>query len=239
MRSSLIPLRFQLTFGLTLLAASCLTAHAEVLADYSFTDGSLLSADTNLDSAASPFSAGGGILGTSTSFDKGWAQVGGDQLTNHYVTLADAIVADDYFTFTLTPQSGFTLNLTQLTLNIAAYRANGASTSIQGHFFVLSNVDGFTSAGSISSTSAIQQNSPFAFTSFDVNLADARFQGLAGPVEFRIYMHYNTQDASRFVAIDNVTLTGTLSSNIPEPTTYASIIGACGLALAAGCRRRS
>ncbi len=222
------------------LTLPALHASTDTLASYVFTSGSLVSDDANADSTASSFSAGVGIAGASTSYSNGWAQVGGDQLTGATaVTLADAIAADDYFSFTLTPSNGQSLNLTQLTLGIAAYRATTASTSVVGKFYALSSIDGFTSTASLGSLNTTQKNAPPTFDVFTVALTDPRFQNITSPVEFRFYMTYNTTSSTRYVAIDDVTLTGTLTtSSVPEPSSYALLLGAALLGICA-VRRHS
>ena len=227
-----------------LIALTLPTLHvsADTLASYVFTSGSLVSNDANSDSTASSFSAGAGLAGVTTSYTSGWAQVGGDQLVQSQGTLTDlgtAITNNDYFTFTVAPSEGFQLNLTSLTLGVAAYRASAASTSVKASFYALSSVNGFTTANLINSIQTTQQNAPFTFDTLNVDLSSIGYQSVTAPVEFRIYMVMNTSGTTRYTAIDNITLTGTLTtSSVPEPSSYALLLGAALLGICA-VRRHS
>jgi len=197
-----------------------------VLTEYTFTSGSTAASNVDPNAVASAFSAGTGI--PSATFTSGWAQTPGSELPQSPATgLAEAITGNDYFSFTLNAAPGYALNLTQLTMGVAAYRASGASTSVRGNFYALSSINGFTTSALINTIETAQQNSPFTFVTFTIDLAGAAYQNLTSPVEFRIYMEYNTVSTARYLAIDDVVLSGTIAA-IPEPSTGLLLLGSAG-----------
>ena len=197
---------------LTVLGLACaFTAQGAELARYSFTAGSRASSDTDLNSIASTFNDGPGLIGT---VDNGVGnpapslRAGASDTTS---SQAGALAANDYFFFTIAPGSSFfaggEIDLTSLTFD----RANtGGFTST---FFVRSSVDAFaTNLGGTSYTT-----SSTTFTSATITLTDPSFQDLTVPVEFRFYLYDDTGSGSNRTFIDNVVLNGTA---IPEPATY-------------------
>ena len=112
------------------------------------------------------------------------------------VTPAEAVTKDKYFTFTVTANAGFTLNLTNLSFDVA--RGGGATPR---GWVLLSSVDGFTNP--IDSQDVPTQRNTLTPTTVD--LSGASFQGLHA-VTFRMYAY--TPSGGQSVEFSNVTLNG-------------------------------
>jgi hypothetical protein len=120
---------------------------------------------------------------------------------------ASAVSAGSYWGFTVQPNSGFRMNFSSLTFDVAR---GGAATPRT--WYLYSSVGGFT-AGSAIASADVQTQRP-TLTPVSVPLTSAQFQGLTNPVEFRMYM--STPATGQSLEFDNVTLTGTVAP-VPEP----------------------
>ncbi|WP_435892612.1 PEP-CTERM sorting domain-containing protein [Oceaniferula spumae] len=176
------------------------------------------SSDTDMNSTASIFSSGAGFDMNRTQVSNGFTSGGLGLSAGQGNDLAGAIAANDYFTFTVTAESGFILNLQNLTLDVGR-AANGAED-----FYVFSDVDGFADGQQIGSAVDITT----AGTSLPVDLSDSKYSGLSS-IEFRIYVddRASNNDTSSATFVDNVVLTG---DAVPEPSSVA-LLGLGGLAL--------
>jgi len=202
----------------------CLTTDAaadELLADYQFTViGDLFSSDTNSESAASDISRGPGVSGISSS---NWgdptrcAYVLGLASTNE----ADAITGSDYLSFTITPNSGFKLNLSEFSFAIAP-RYDYSPDSYSLYAADDDGADDFvTLLGSADTDDYHVDN---VFTNFTVDLSSVVFlQGVTNETTFRIYLYGTTTSNptnldSYALRVDNVQLRGEV---LPAPTLLA------------------
>lgn len=214
-----------LAIGLT--AAS---ARADILAQYTFTGSARTSSDADPLSVASTFDDGTGFT---SSFDLTRGNSAPSLAVVSTVidgsTQAAAVTAGDYFTFTITPTTGTTLNLSSLTFDYANYTNDG--TFPTETFFARSNQDSF--AANLASAVTATTGSAGVFATATITLG-AAFQNLTTPVEFRIYLSDGTNDADRGALIDNVVLNGTA---IPEPSTWA-MLGVGSILLLAGQKLR-
>lgn len=139
------------------------------------------------------------------------------------LTAADAVAGDEYFSFTVTPTAGATLDLTDLTFDAA----RGGGGTPRG-WEVRSSVDGFASS---LGTADIPTARP-ALTSFSVNLGAASFDNLTSAVEFRFYSY--SPNSNNSVEYDNIELNGTaaLVAMVPEPASgLLVIVASTGLLL--------
>jgi hypothetical protein len=120
---------------------------------------------------------------------------------------ASAVAAGTFWSFTVTPNSGFLMNLTSFTFDVAR---GGAATPRT--WYLYSSVGGFTAGNQIASAEAMTARPTFAPAS--VSLTAPQFQGLTSPVEFRMYI--STPGTGQSLEFDNVTLNGTVAP-VPEP----------------------
>ena len=141
----------------------------------------------------------------------------GDNRYNATSWNTTALDANEYFTFTLTPNSGFQLNLVSF-----VYVAQASGTGPTSFSF-RSSTDSFGS--SIDTPTS---------TGATISLSSGSFQSLTGSTEFRLYAWGGTGGT---FSVNSFTFNGSLSA-IPEPSTYAAIFGALALAGTVWHRRR-
>jgi Concanavalin A-like lectin/glucanases superfamily/Pectate lyase superfamily protein/Bacterial Ig-like domain (group 2)/Secretion system C-terminal sorting domain len=169
------------------------------IALYTFNTASTASSDVIASIQAGNFTDGPGIVG-------GTAFVSNTRGVNHKVTpilVADALTNQDYFTFTVTPNAGRTMNF--IALSIIARRGAQSPSKMR----VYSSVDNYTSFFDIS-VAASAPNAEFIW-----NLTAPIFQGLSSAVTFRIYTFgaTGTDQYSRLL-IDNVRLNATVTGGL-------------------------
>lgn len=115
-----------------------------------------------------------------------------------------------YFTWTLTPGGGYTLNLDSF-----VYTGQVSATNPVTNFAFRSSLDNFAS----------DIGSPTA-TGTTINLSGATYQGLTSPVEFRLYGWGTSASTSTF-SVNDFTFNGTV---VPEPTTVlGGVLALAGL----------
>lgn len=215
------------------------TAQADILALYPFTGNSRSSTDANANSTATDFLNGAGFLPGETDFQNAGttppvirvvATATGTDPANA-IDPANAFLQNDYFSFTISPNSGFRLNLDSLSLDTSS-----SSTTIE-NFFIRSSVDAFTSnLDSFSRNAATFVNSTVVLTN------NAAFQNLTTSTEFRFYVFDNSNSSSQFARFDNVTLNGTSAAvtAVPEPGTVTlMLLGLIGAGSAARKRKKA
>ena len=160
---------------------------------------------------------------------------GPTQLAND-LTGAMSSDPEAYFSFSVTPDSGFQMDLTSLTFDWGGSKASSAANWTFG-YSVLSSQDNFASA--IGSGSRVINTSDTEFTNQNITLST--FDNVVEATEFRIYFYAPNQPVSNFRGaigrMDSVVLNGTVSV-VPEPSVYALFAGALGLLVAVKLRRR-
>jgi hypothetical protein len=134
-------------------------------------------------------------------------------------TRETAVGADAYWSFTLTPGSGFTVNLTSLTFDLGV--KNGGSRPIS--YSLSTSVGGFSTPVGPVVTAQATSNQP------TYDLSGTEFQNLTSPVELRLYLWSDAggSSSSRWT-FDNIELEGTTTSTVPEPASL-TLLSAAGL----------
>jgi len=148
-------------------------------------------------------------------------------------SLSSAITGNQFLSFTITPSSGHAVSLSSLTLLSGV---SSATTSFHGE--VLSSATGFATGASLHSYSFSTTSAPLQ----SITLSGvSALQNVTGPVEFRIYGWRDNAGSSTFrlrsLTGSDLVLNGTVSA-VPEPSTYAAILGALTLAGVVMQRRR-
>lgn len=207
------------------LGMTAVPAWSDTLVQYNFpATSSWDSSDTDPNSVASTFTFSG--MGTSGSSHGRSSATTGPHLNTIYTrgsvlttTDADALAGADYYSFTLTPGSGYNANLTSLTF-LADATQGGGTISYTANFFVRSSLDAYSSnLGTFSDGPSSSANA--SFNLHTVDLTAPAFQNLDAAVTFRIYLYHTGTDALSTNAItrsDTYTLNGTMVA-VPEPTT--------------------
>lgn len=191
--------------GGTILLASNLNAQ---IVSYSFTGAagneSSYSSDNQPSGAlASSFTRGGGVNAASAA-----------EAFSASAWSTGELGLDDYFTFSLTPASGYEVSLTELQLD---ERRSG--TGIRD-WVVRSSLDAFTAdIGTVFSV----PDTTVMRTDQSVSLAGGTFDQIGGPIEFRIY-GYHAEGAAGTWRVDNVELFGTLTP-VPEVSSVGWVAG--------------
>ena len=181
--------------------------------------GITLTADSNLDTAIL-------ALGSGATAGNAGGSLGFASLTTS--TFSDAISGNVYQSFSLTPSTGFVLNISGVTFN-----ADASSATSTFDFNFLSSLTGFTTSDSLGSFSIV--NSAKVTTTIATSGFD-ELQGVTSSVEFRIYVNRSAgAGTAAYFADDEVngglfSINGTVAA-VPEPSTYAMLaLAGAGLA---------
>lgn len=136
-------------------------------------------------------------------------------------------VLDDYIAFSISPDPGFQIEVTSISVD--HFNSTGAGANV--YFF--SGQDGFSSTSdAIGSVFLADYDSTLNFEAEITPILAT----ITSTTEFRIYFDTTATFASGDVWADNITLNGTVSL-IPEPSTLA-LFGLAGLAAMAFRRRK-
>jgi len=138
-------------------------------------------------------------------------------------SLAEAVQNDKFFEFTIRPQGDLRLDLFSLEFDVG----RGGSGTPRG-WGLFSSVDNFATEIATRTVGTIEPDLTHVF----VDLSDSRFQGLGGPLTFRMYSF--TPGDGLSLEFDNITLLGAV---VPEPST-AALLAAGLLGTLIGFRRR-
>lgn len=214
------------------------TLHAETLASWDFSANLDPTNPPVVGVSANPVSFGSfsGVIATA---NYGRSTASGGSLfsriaaatTNQQIiqfTEGGAITSGTYFTFTLNPDEGYTLDITSFSSSIFTQTLSSANpqTAYTVNFFLRSSVDNYASnlaTGSKFSPAVAanvgQTTTPVAFD------ASLNLTNLDSSVTFRIYAYVATDTPTEFqtLRLDNVTFNGTVSV-IPEPSAAALMV---------------
>jgi hypothetical protein len=214
------------------------TLQAETLVQYAFTENNTNTSRNASTTAANvtpeAFANGAGVTITSSA-------IGSPTVRSYFVTgdLVDEAISatsTDWLGFTINANSGYRLNLQNLSFAYAFSFNGGTAPTGPATFDVRSSVDNYASSISILTASVGTVNA-VTWSNASIVLTDAAYQDLSA-ITFRIFLNDGTNtNAVSYVRLDTVTLTG-VASAVPEPASYALFAGMGGLVLV-GVRRRS
>lgn len=202
--------------ALTLVAlAWALPSQAAILAHYDFASSSASSLDGDPNSVASLFTDADGALDFGT---------GGNPGPSAFKSFGDIastldLASSSYFYFTITPTSGYALNLATLVFDFQKDKVigDGAKPVVTVDLRSDAGDDDFmTSLG----TFTINHNSGHFSVDLAADLGGLRFQNLLTTTEFRFYLFdgaNGTADKPGGAHLDNVRLSGDSVIVNPEP----------------------
>ncbi|MDB4314085.1 thrombospondin type 3 repeat-containing protein [Akkermansiaceae bacterium] len=227
----------QLRFIFAAFFTSSIPSQADILAEYDFNHGGATTAVLTADLSSSPLFAAttSDTNLTATNLGVGSGLTGLTYVTNTIAdyfqiaegnSMSDGIHADggditafmdaayaagDYFEITLTADSGFALNLTDLTFDFA--RASRGTND----YAVRTSVDGFVSYAALEDQAAPAGDVNNAAAPQSVDLSGASFQGLSTITLHVVFddRQNNTAGASASV-IDDIIVNGSAVSTAPD-----------------------
>ncbi|RRJ97568.1 PEP-CTERM sorting domain-containing protein [Opitutaceae bacterium TAV4] len=143
---------------------------------------------------------------------------------------AAAITEDTYFSFTITPQAGQQITLSQITL-----RAGVGNDTTTRSFFIFSSVEGTAADKTLltgSTTTGLKKWDTGGLTDYTHSFSGSQYKDITTPITFYIYVQ--AKDATQTLIFDDIRVTGTVTSAapIPEPSTLALLAGLATLAAA-------
>lgn len=231
---------FAPAFGAVLLSAAAVSGQT-VIANFQFNSTTDYSSSVSTDLATvsdiNP-AAGSGPTNAGIS-SMGLFYFKNDVSNQVPATLEDALTANNYIGFTVTPQDT-ALSFVTLAFDFSLSNATGSINPYTTTWGIFASTDGFEAdnllaSGSFSvpnSSGVVWQNpSP----SIDLS-AVASLQAVSDAVEFRIYFwdNYSAGNSGLVTRYDNISLSAVA---VPEPATYAAFFGLAALAFAAWRRR--
>jgi len=168
-----------------------------LIAAYRFDGGSFASVDNEPHSEASDITNGAGVpLGTDATLGSPAAPSLALTMSDVVDLLADAIAADDYYTFTITPQ---TRRVDFNEISFRFYKSLGQDTEIS----VFSNEAGFAAPADMIGQGQLTPSGTFA--TFTVDLSGLP-RSLGTPIEFRLYV--TSGGSGNALRIDTIEITG-------------------------------
>lgn len=214
------PLRL-LALGVLLLSAGVSVASQDV-AEWKFTGGSpeptmvadgVKASPVTDPKEARPDKGLPDYIGVSTN-GQAWFDV--HFLRNRFDGPQGSVAGDQYLEFTVGPQDGKTLNLSGVELTCGGNTNPGEA--FRASLALAASADGFREFLGQTEFDVVQSGSLLAWVadeSFSVNLeGNPAFQGLTGPVTFRVYATDNASEsgkpAKQHIRIDAVRVTGEL-----------------------------
>lgn len=176
--------------------------------------------------ASGSLTLGGGVTASNTT---DFFSANGFNTTS----LAAAISGGDYLSFTITPAAGYVLNISSVSFN------SGVSSAVTNfNASLLSSATGFDAAGALHSYSFATTTPPAQSITLS---GTAALQNVSEALEFRLYGWRDSAGTSTFrlrtLSGSDLVVTGSVTA-IPEPGTYAVLLGAVVLAGAVIRRRR-
>lgn len=217
-------------FCLIAVAAPALYAQS-IVAEYNFTAGTA-SVDSDQTSVASVFGNDAGFTPTINStagnpFPS--IQATADQISGSGSPIATPTtpVTTDYYTFTITPVAGFTLDFVSLRLDAATLTTVASGTNNSFNLSLQTSLNNFATNIAIYT---VGNNT--TFSNFEWDLSSFSSTSGTTPVEFRIAIRDDNSASTRGLLIDNVVLSANV---VPEPSTYAMM--GLGVALLVGMQR--
>ncbi|WFB36346.1 PEP-CTERM sorting domain-containing protein [Kiritimatiellota bacterium B12222] len=207
---------------------------ADVLAEYTFTDSSFASTDASTSWTTSDLGNGVGLPLTVSATEGNPAP--GIEITFggfDYADLSASLVANGYYSFTITPDAGTELTFTDLTFEM--YKQSGATATVSATIF--SSIDGFATTGDAIGAGELVGGGEQSGFFLGRTVVLSSLPTVSTATEFRIYLDDGgANNSSNEFRLDNIVLNGT-ASVIPEPSSILLMLGA-SLVFMVTARRR-
>jgi len=217
--------------------ALAVSLQAQTLVQYAFTANDTTTSRnasiTGANVTPQAFANGGGVTITSSA-------IGSPTVRSYFVTgdLVDEAISatsTDWLGFTISANSGYQLNLQNLSFAYAFSFNGGTAPTGPATFDVRSSLDNYASSISVL-TASVGAVNVVNWSNASIVLTDAAYQNLSA-ITFRIFLNDGSNvKADSYLRLDTVALTGA-ASVVPEPSTYAVLAGLAGLVLAGVSRR--
>lgn len=213
----------------TIIALACAISwncHAEIIAKY---EGNLTanSTDSELNTTAGDISVGAGATAFGySSISQANKSILFDNDGFNQTTRTGAISLDDYITFTVDVNSGYSLNMTNLTFYTLRRPTEGAGAP--DSYGVFTSQDDFTrSVGTaVEGITVASSDTSSDFVQHTIDLSGfSELQSVTDSTEIRIYLWTTTGIATpdaRKLRMDEFTLEGTVSGGVEEPDYLAN-----------------
>lgn len=227
-----------------LLLGSISSVQSAVLAEWNFNGGSsdYAASGVPVSLTASVFALGSGLqkAGTTYGINSSVEGVGGTDpvvfpATSAGTSEANALSNLAVMTFSLTPQSGFALSLTEISF-YAWSNTNFPDNGQAYHYFVRTNVTGTTTLGTYDSSEQIENGTAPTAAIHQYSLPLSGFSALQNQestIEFTIGVYTTGTGITGNFRIDSIQIQGVLQS-VPEPSRGLLFLAAMAMAV---CRR--
>lgn len=232
-------------------------ANAAIIADFTFTGLTRASSDTETNTTVSNIADGSGLTGVyqidDDSGHTGSGTLAPDTTPSLRTTygnvntgsdnLADALSADNYFTFTITPTGGATVDYTNLTLSIAKLGPEGVNDrpgrGPTVYVFAGDFSGGDPSTGDVLGSQVVPDAKSATGNLFNADVDLSGLTGISGATEVRLYLdNGGAGNNGHRIILDDIMVNGTVTAvtAIPEPSSTV-LLGLGGLALILRRRR--
>lgn len=169
---------------------------------------------------------------TATNVTATYSSSNANFTSNQWTTAGGSPDTAEHLSFTLQVSSGYTLSLTSFSLQASRSGTGPANISVELFVGGVSQATSSTFSPTNTTSTATSGMSTHTFDFGDLTSIAA-----TSLVEFRIYGWGGTGSTGN-LRLDDLTVNGSATSAIPEPSTYAAIAGACALGAAVWQRRR-
>ena len=150
-------------------------------------------------------------------------------------TLGDAVAENQVFRFTLTPHNGYTISISSIFFDIAAYKPASATMDQTSQAWLFTSRSATTPAAAGFATDTTADNTPSAFVTWGNDLtANPLYQNISEPIVFSLYV-FGSNSSGYTLFLDNIQVNG-VTVAVPEPSSVV-LVALGGLAVA-GCAAR-
>ncbi|MFH1499357.1 MAG: PEP-CTERM sorting domain-containing protein [Verrucomicrobiota bacterium] len=235
-----------LASGLAVVASTASAATIVSYLDNAFTSGNITNSNDSLAYSSADLNVAASALTKSIANDTLSAF---STATGTFFARADNVPdsgGSAWVTFNVSVAEGYSLDLASLTFDFGGSNSGGSPASYTANSAVYYSLDNFATAGTL--VGSTSNTDPLTLASgnvinlgYNANLDLSSISGLSSgeTIAFRVTFTDNSTSTNISLRVDNIALTGTTASNIPEPSSLAVIAGAFTLGLVVVRRRRA